>query len=165
LAVRLPDSYNDSERELDLRMSERIPDLQTGSPSLGDVLVAMEWLRVEYPQFVERRRGDFLAINCQRLSKETWESREEVSLYRGLAAMRARLPVPLWIIQQADQEVEFWPLIGDVPIFTEHVSAQFVWMLEGAFDRGEAQRRYPEDSGLILSAPLAERCRGLDADV
>ena len=109
--------------------------------------------------------GDFLAINCQRLSKETWESREEVSLHRGLAAMRARLPVPLWIIQKADQEVELWPLIGDVPIFTEHVSAQFGWMLEAAFDRGDSQRRYPEDSGLILSAPLAERCRGLDADV
>lgn len=165
LAVRLPESYSDSDRELDLRMGQRIPDLQTGSPSLRDVLVAMEWLRVEYPQFVERRRGDFLAINCQRFSREIWESREEVSLHRGLAAMRTRLPVPLWIIQQADQDVEFWPLIGDVPIFTEHVSAQFVWMLEGAFDRSDSQQRYPEDSGLVLSAPLAERCRNLDTDV
>ena len=160
LAVRLPDSYSESDRELDLAMSERIPDLQTGSPSLRDVLVAMEWLRVEYPQFVQRNQGDFLAINCQRLSKEKWTNSEEVSLHRGLAAMRSRLLVPLWIIQQADQEVELWPLIGEVPIFTEHAAGQFGWMLEAAFDRSESQRRYPEDSGLTLSPAFAEKCAG-----
>jgi hypothetical protein len=160
LAVRLPDSYSESDARQDLLMAQRIPDLQAGSPSLRDVLVAMEWLRVEYPQFVERKRGDFLAINCQRLSRDAWAASEEVSLHRGLAAMRSRLPVPLWIIQVADQDVESWPLIGEVPIFTEHVSAQFVWMFETAFDRHDAQRLYAEASGMILSRALAEKCRG-----
>lgn len=159
LAVRLPSSYDQSHRELDLQIGQRIPDLQTGSPSLRDVLVAMEWLLVEYPQFLERRRGDFLAINCQRLSREAWQNSEELSLHRGLAAMRPRLSAPLWIIQTADQDVELWPLIGEVPIFTEHVSAQFAWMIEVQFDRCEAQGRYPEDSGLILAPILEGRCR------
>jgi hypothetical protein len=160
LAVRLPSPYDPSQRELDRELGGRIPDLQTGTPSLRDVLVASEWLRVEYPQLVDRRRGDFLAINCQRCSRGVWETAEELSLHRGLAGMRSRLPVPLWIIQEAGQDVEFWPLVGDVPIFTEHVSAQFAWMLEAAFDRGEAQRRYPTDSGLVLAPAAAARCRG-----
>jgi hypothetical protein len=163
LAVRLPDSYGDAGRQIDLEMGQRIPDLQTGVPSLRDVLVAMEWLRVEYPQFLDRRRGDFMAINCQRLSQEQWETRDEVSLHRGLAAMRARLPVPLWIIQRADQNVDTWPLMGEVPVFTEHVEAQFGWMLEAAFDRREAQRHYAQASGMLLAPALEEKCRGDDA--
>lgn len=162
LAVRMPTPYDPSQRELDREMAQRIPDLQSGSPSLRDVLVAAEWLRVEYPQFVDRRRGDFLAINCQRLSKPIWEAAEEVSLLRGLAAMRPRLPVPLWIIQQGEQDVEFWPHVGDVPIFTEHVTAQFAWMIEAAFDREDSQRRYPEGSGLVLSTAAMAKCRGSD---
>jgi hypothetical protein len=31
-------------------------------------------------------------------------------------------------------------VIGDVPIFTEHIAAQFGWMLEASTD---AQQRYP----------------------
>ena len=137
-----------------------IPDLQAGSPSLRDVLVAFEWLRVEYPQAVGRRRGDFLAINCQQLTQKSWAHAEEVSLHRGLAAMRQRLPAPLWIIQRAGQDVESWPLIGEVPIFTEHAAAQFAWMMEAFFDREESQRRYAKDSGMILSPALAARCAG-----
>lgn len=156
LAVRLPSNYNEAQRELDLQMAQRIPDLQAGSPSLRDVLVAMEWLRVEWPHFLERNRGDYLAINCQRVSKEIWTSREEVSLHRGLVAMR--LSTPLWIIQAGDQDVESWPLMGEMPIFTEHVSAQFAWMMEISFERSEAQQRYPEDSGLILSSELKKNC-------
>ena len=41
----------------------------------------------------------------------------------------------MWIIQLAGQDVDFWPLIGEVPIFTEHTQAQFGWMLEASFDR------------------------------
>jgi hypothetical protein len=163
LAVRLPSDYGESQRELDLEMGRRIPDLQTGSPALRDVLVAFEWLRIEYPQYVERGRGDYLAINCQRLSKEAWENNEQVSLHRGLAGMRARLPVPLWIIQLADQDVEFWPLIGEVPIFTEHAAAQFGWMMEASFDREESQRRYSQDSGMTLAPALEAKCRGTSA--
>jgi hypothetical protein len=163
LAVRLPSDYGPSEREVDLQMGQRIPDLQTGSPALRDVLVALEWLRVEYPQYVERRRGDYLAVNCQRLSRETWENDEQISLHRGLAGVRQRLPVPLWIIQLAGQDAEFWPLIGEVPIFTEHAAAQFGWMIEASFDRADSQRRYAQDSGLILAPALEAKCRGVGA--
>lgn len=160
LAVRLPNDYDHSQLELDLQMGQRIPDLHKGSPSLRDVLVAMEWLRVEYPQFVAQRGYDFLAINCQRFTKTAWENAEEVSLHRGLAAMRERLPVPLWIIQQAGQDIESWPLVGEVPIFTEHAKAQFGWMVETSFDRQESQRKYVEDSRMILAPALEARCRG-----
>ena len=51
--------------------------------------------------------------------------------------MRWRLPMPVWIIQWAGQDVESWPLIGDAPIFTEHGEAQFGWMLETTLDRQE----------------------------
>jgi hypothetical protein len=128
-------------------------------PGLRDVLAAMEWLRVEYPQYLERGRGDFLAINCQRLKLDAWENDEEVSLHRGLAAMRPRLSVPLWIIQMDGQDADSWPLLGDVPIFTEHAASQFSWMLEASFDRREAQQRYPVGSGMILAAAFEKRCR------
>jgi hypothetical protein len=163
LAVRLPSDYGQSQQELDVQMQRRIPDLQTGSPALRDVLVALEWLRVEYPRHVERGRGDYLAVNCQRLTNETWKNDERVSLHRGLAAMRAQLPVPLWIIQHADQDAEFWPLIGEVPIFTEHAAAQFGWMMEASFDRHDSQRRYAQDSGLTLAPALEAKCRGIGA--
>jgi hypothetical protein len=74
--------------------------------------------------------------------------------------MRPRLPVPLWIIQLHGQDADSWPLLGDVPIFTEHVESQFGWMLEASFDRRDSQRRYPEDSGMILAAAIEDRCRG-----
>lgn len=48
LAVRLPDDYPPSQREFDLRMGESIPDLRAGLTSLRDVLVALEWLQVEF---------------------------------------------------------------------------------------------------------------------
>jgi len=99
-------------------------------------------------------------INCQRLTLETWQNDEEVSLHRGLAAMRQRLPAPLWIIQRADQGAECWPLIGEAPIFTEHAAAQFGWMIEASFDRQDSQRRYAQDSGLVLAPTLEEKCAG-----
>jgi hypothetical protein len=161
LAVSLPNDYDASQGEIDLQMAQIVPDLQPGRVALGDVLVALEWLRVEYPQYAGRRRGDYLAINCQRLTRQMWESDEEVSLFRGLAALRSRLPVPLWIIQQQGQEAECWPLLGDdVPIFTEHVEAQFGWMLEINFEPRDAQQRYPQDSGMVLAAALLAKCRG-----
>ena len=60
LALQLPSEYGVPERERDLRLGAFIPDLGTGSPALGDVLVAMEWLCVEFLQYLDRRRGDFL---------------------------------------------------------------------------------------------------------
>ena len=88
LAVSLPSDYADSEMHTDQQWGQCIPDLSTGAPSLRDVLVALEWLRVEYVQHTTRNRGDFLAINLQRFRRADWELAEEVSLHRGLAAMR-----------------------------------------------------------------------------
>lgn len=160
LAVSLPNDYADAERQKDLALAQRIPDLQHATASIDDVLVALEWLRVEWPQYVDRNRGDFLAINIQRLSKDVWASRDEVSLHRGLAAMRGRLPVPLWVIQLDGQQAETWPLLDQTPIFTEHAAAQFAWMLEVDFGRQESMQRYPEDSGLDLCSTIVARCRG-----
>ena len=44
------------------------------------------------------------------------------------------LPVPLWFLQLGDQGLSDWGLLGDPPILTEHVDAQFGWMfaLKGA---------------------------------
>lgn len=95
-----------------------------------------------------------MAINCQQLSRDVWENAEEVSLHRGLAAMRPRLSVPLCIVQLADQDVEFWPLIGEVPIFTEHVTAQLAWMPEARFERSESERRYAEDFRTRRPSPV-----------
>ena len=45
-----------------------------------------------------------------------------------------------------------------LPILTEHVDAQFCWMLEAHPDQAERRARYLEDSGLGMSlgpAPFA----------
>ena len=141
LAVRLPDDYPPSQREFDLRMGESIPDLRAGLTSLRDVLVALEWLQVEFIEHLADKKGDFLVIDCRRLTKKEWEDAEEISMYRGLAAMRARLPIPIWTIQPAGQDVETWPQMGEFPIFTEHTDAQFGWMRQCSFDRQDAQRK------------------------
>jgi hypothetical protein len=157
LAVRLPSDYPPEQRARDLELSERIPDLSAGTPALGDVLVALEWLRVEWPAMLDQNRGDMIAINCRGLSKEQWEMDDRLSLVRGLAAFR--VSGPLWILQLAGQDVETWPLMGEHPIFTEYVPAQFRWMFEISLDRRDSQARYPDESGLILSSDLQERCR------
>jgi hypothetical protein len=95
-----------------------------------------------------------------RLTKKEWEDAEEVSMYRGLAAMRARLPVPLWTIQLAGQDVETWSPMGEFPIFTEHTDAQFGWMKQSSFDRQDVQPSYAERSKMILAPALDARCRG-----
>jgi len=64
------------------------------------------------------------------------------------------LPVPLWFLQLADQTLSDWGLLGDPPILTEHVEAQFGWMLEAHPDPAEWRARYPDDSGLDVSAAL-----------
>ena len=155
LPLRLPLNYGKEESGVDSMLSDRIPDLGSGMPRLEDVLVAFEWYRVVWPVMVEQGRGDFLVINCQRWTAEQWITHERLSLFRGLAAMRA--PVPMWFLQLAGQDVENWPLVGNRPIFTEHVSSQFGWMMEISLGP-EAQERYPSDSGLEFSDELAAMC-------
>jgi hypothetical protein len=158
LAIRLPPGYGTEQAFLDNELLERVPDLSSGKPAIGDLLVAFEWLRTEWPLLVESRRGRFLAVSCRELSPEQWAVDERLSLQRGLLAIRT--PVPIWIIQQAGQGVENWGLPGaDHPIFTEHVSSQFSWMQEAFLDRQEMQARFPVNSGLEFSATLEQRCR------
>lgn len=157
LALKLPEDYPPEEMMLDLELSQRIPDLSSGIVKLNDILVAYEWLRTEWRLIVEQKYGDLLAINCRRLTKELWQEHEQLSLLRGLAAMR--LSVPLWFIQSAGQEVETWPLVGTRPIFTEHVNNQFSWMFEMTLDRSVMESRYPVDSGLAFSDELIAVCK------
>ena len=49
-------------------------------------------------------------------------------------------------------------MVGNRPIFTEHVSSQFAWMMEISLGPEEAQERYPSDSGLKFSDELAAMC-------
>ena len=156
LPVRLPSNYGPNGNAEDSKLSERIPDLSAGTPALRDILVALEWLRVEWPAMLEQNRGDLIAIDCQQLSKERWELDDRLSLLRGLAAIR--MPGPLWILQLAGQDVETWPFLAEHPTFTEHVSTQYSWMYGMSLDRRYMQARYLHESGLILSSGLQRRC-------
>ena len=52
------------------------------------------------------------------------------------------------------KDLSDWGLPGDPPILTEHVDAQFGWMLEAHPDPAEWRARYPDDSGLDIDAAL-----------
>jgi hypothetical protein len=157
IAIRLPPGYGDDQARLDDELLERVPDLSTGAPALRDVLVALEFLRIEWPIMVDAGLGRFLALNCRGLSRELLFEDERFSLHRGL--LNVRLPIPLWIIQSAGQRMEDWDLPGDFPIFTEHFERQFSWMLEGFVEPRHMQSHYPENSGLILSPALRRLCQ------
>jgi len=137
----------------DQALCRLVPDLRAGAPALGDVLVALEFLRSVWPVMVDQGRGRFLALNLQGLPEARWRQDPAWSLHRGLAALHA-LPVPLWFLQRADQGLSDWGLPGDPPILTEHVDAQFDWMLEAHPDAVAWRAAYPDDSGLAFSPAL-----------
>jgi len=154
LPICLPATYSGEDRLIDEELWQRIPDMSGGAYELRDLLVAIEWLRTEWPLMVQQRSGDFIVLNCQSLTKDIWSNSAELSLFRGLAAIR--MPSPIWFLQLGGQEVENWPLVGERPIFTEHVATQFKWMMEMFFERRESESRYPTDSGLSLSPEVLE---------
>jgi hypothetical protein len=156
-SVRLPRDYGPEQVSQDLELSRRIPSMSGGSPALGDVLVAFEWLRTEWPAMLAERKGNLIAIDCRGVSKEQWEKDVGLSLLRGLAVMV--VPVPVWFLQVANQGIDTWGFPGDPPIFTQHVPNQYSWMFEISFNRRESQSRYPEDSGLELSEWLKTLCK------
>ena len=125
---------------------------------MRDILVAFEWYRTEWPVLLEQDHGDRILLNCQRMTLESWQTDVQLSLLRGLAAMRA--PGPLWFLQLAGQEVENWPLVGERPIFSEHHSSQFAWMMEASVERRHLRAHYLKVSGLELSKELEKRCVG-----
>jgi hypothetical protein len=151
--LRLPDNYTEQDIALDRALTELIPDLSSGTAHVEDVLVAIEFLRTTWPVMVDQRRGRFLVINLQGVTQQQWIEDPRWSLHRGLTVLRSR-PVPLWFLQLADQGLSTWDLPGDPPILTEHVEAQFGWMIETHPDVAEWRARYPEDSGLNMSAEL-----------
>lgn len=104
-------------------LAQRIPDLSTGAFQLGDILVALEWLRTEWPVMVESGSGDFVVLDCKQFIKEVWTEAIELSLHRGLTSIRTS--GPLWLLQLAGQDVETWPFVGERPIFTQHLPDQF----------------------------------------
>ena len=65
-------------------------------------------------------------------------------------------PVPLWFLQLADQGLSSWRLPNDPPILTEHMEAQFGWMLEAYPDVDVWRAKYPADSRLEFSASLLQ---------
>ena len=152
-ALRLPDGYGADDVARDRAICNLIPDLSSGSPNLGDILVAVEFLRTTWPVMVNQGRGRFLVLNLQGLNCQQWQEDSKWSLHRGLANLRG-LPTPLWFLQLADQGLSDWGLLGDPPILTEHVDAQFGWMLETHPDAAEWRARYPDDSGLEVSPGL-----------
>ncbi|WP_163989009.1 hypothetical protein [Pyxidicoccus caerfyrddinensis] len=151
--LRLPQNYGEDDLARDREIAQLIPNLRSGTPRLGDVLVAVEFLRTVWPIMVDERRGRFLILNLQGLSHQRWLEDPEWSLHRGLSALRG-LPVPLWFLQLAGQQLSDWELRGDPPILTEHVDAQFGWMIEAPPVEGEWRARYPDDSGLDMSPSL-----------
>jgi hypothetical protein len=70
--LRLPDNYTQDDVAHDRALAELIPDLTSGAPHLEDVLVAMEFLRTTWPVIVDQRRGRFLVLNLQGVSKQRW---------------------------------------------------------------------------------------------
>jgi hypothetical protein len=154
--LRLPADYADA--DADAERGRRLPNLAAGTPALDDVLVAYEWLRREWPWMIsgENYAGDRLVLDLRGLTRTSWANDESLSLLRGVAAVR--LPAPLWFMQTADQDVENWALIGDRPIFTQHVPLQFDWMFIRSLRRGIAQAIYPDNCGLELSRALLLRC-------
>jgi hypothetical protein len=153
LPLRLPGTYSDQDFARDRAITEFVPDLSTGTPRLNDVLVAVEFVRTTWPIMVDQGHGRFLILNLQGLDHQRWSEDPEWSLHRGLAVLRG-LPVPLWVLQLGDQGISDWGLPGDPPILTEHVEAQFGWMMEAHPDVAEWRARYPDDSGLELSPAL-----------
>jgi hypothetical protein len=156
LPIHLPATYSAEDSAKDIDLAQRIPDLSTGAFQLGDVLVAIEWLRTEWPLMVESGSGDFVVLDCKQLTKEVWTNATELALHRGLTSIRTS--GPLWLLQLAGQDVETWPFVGERPIFTQHVPDQFNWMLQISFDRQQSRARYPTDSAMDLSPALAALC-------
>ena len=115
--------------------------------------MAIEFLRTTWPVMIDEGRGRFLMLNLQGLSHQQWLDDPQWSLHRGLSALRG-LPVPLWFLQRAGQQLSDWGLPGDPPILTEHLEAQFGWMMEASPVEEEWRPRYPDDSGLDMSPSL-----------
>jgi hypothetical protein len=94
-----------------------------------------------------------LVLNLQGFSKDQWIEHPQWSFHRRLAALRGT-PVPVWFLQLANRELSYWDLPRDPPILTEHVEAQFGWMIETYPEAAQWRAQFSRDSGLTMSAAL-----------
>ena len=155
--LRYPQKFSELTIDETQKLFDRIPDLTTGVPFLGDVLIALEWLQILLPLLEEASMGDMILIDLRGLTKEIWENDPGYSLARGIASLR-QPPKPIWFIQYAGQEIEKWGLGGDDrPIFTQHTDEQFKWMWEGSYSP-DWPAYYAEKCGLDMSVELKEKC-------
>jgi hypothetical protein len=155
--IRYPQKFSELNIDETEKLFDRIPDLITGAPFIGDVLIALEWLQVLLPGLEDANLGDMILIDFRGLTKEIWENDPGYSLARGIASLR-QPPMPVWYIQYAGQEIEKWGLPGeDRPIFTQHTDEQFKWMWEGSYSP-EWPAYYAENCGLDISVELKEKC-------
>ena len=105
-----------------------IPDLSSGQLDPVDVLAAAEWTRTLRGWFTYRLRQDHTLIDCRGLYARAWVEDPRLCLMGAMARMNNSSPV--WILQDAGQEVDRWKFISeqDKPIFTLHFPDQFSWM-------------------------------------
>jgi hypothetical protein len=155
--LQLPPETSPLHPDLAQAFFDAIPDLSQGSPSLGDVLAALEWRATLLPLLEEASLGDMTLIDLRNLSRKTWETDPRLSLARGISALRAP-PRPVWFIQLATQRVDDWGLPYDRPIFTQYSERQFAWMREGS-PSPVWPAFYADRCGLVMSSELLQKCR------
>jgi hypothetical protein len=63
--LQLPAGYGPDDVAEDVELCGRIPDLSPAAPRLGDMLVAVEFLRATWPALVSQGRGRFLGVNLR----------------------------------------------------------------------------------------------------
>lgn len=157
-AMNLPPETPPLHPDLVQAFFDAIPDLSQGSPSLGDILAALEWRATLVNILEDASLGDMTLIDLRNLSRETWETDPRLSLARGIAALRSP-PRPIWFIQLASQRVEDWQLPNDLPIFTQYTESQFSWMMSEGTLSPDWPDAYADRCGLLMTAELRQKCR------
>lgn len=138
--------------------SDRIPDLSQGSPSLDDVLAALEWCTTLLPILEEGNFGDMTLIDLRGQEREHWLSDPRFSLARGILALRAP-PRPVWLIQLAGQRADDWGLPYDRPVFTQYTAKQFAWMMFEGSLAPDWPDAWADRCGLEIAPSLLRKCR------
>jgi hypothetical protein len=141
----LADNYPEEELERDSFLASLIPDLSSGQIDPVDILAAAEWTRTLRGWFSYRLRSDFTLIDCRGVDERGWVEDPRLCIMRATALMTN--PSPVWILQDAGQEVDCWKFVNelDKPIFTLHFPNQFKWMTR--------VRYYPTWIALYVSTP------------
>jgi hypothetical protein len=152
--LRLAGPIDDESRARDRALVLKLPDLKTGFPDVRDVCAGIEWYRTFLRWFIEEDFGDHVVIDIRGAALETWGTALGYSHLRGLASLNTESP--MWILQKAGQNADHWPGLGEWPLFTEHVTSQFDWMME-VFLLSSWPLLYQGLAGLEISQDLLGR--------